>query len=144
MPVLPNAKAEACAQLLAPGGISEAEAYSKAFGGSLKSAYSNATVAMGKHGIRERVKELQAAGAAKFMMIRAEWLESFRRIAGKAESAGDFAAAKGCLREIGLALPGWYAPDKVEVDAPSALGSLFARVSAFRGVLDENGEMVGE
>ncbi len=111
MPALTNTKAEACAQLLAKGGISEHAAYAQAFGVSKRSAEGNASAQMEKHGIRARVAELQAQSADIFSLSRADWLESFARLAKKAEEAGEYAAARSNLREIGLALPGWYAKD---------------------------------
>jgi len=111
MPALTNTKAEACAQLLAKGGISEHAAYAQAFGVSKRSAEGNASAQMEKHGIRARVAELQALGAETLSLSRAAWLESFARLAKKAEEAGEYAAARSNLREIGLALPGWYATE---------------------------------
>ena len=111
MPALTNTKSEACAQLLAKGGISEHAAYAKAFGVSKRSAEGNASAQMEKHGIRARVAELQAQSAETLSLSRAAWLESFARLAKKAEEAGEYAAARSNLREIGLATPGWYAKD---------------------------------
>lgn len=111
MPALTNTKAEACAQLLAKGGIAEHAAYAKAFGTSKKSAQGNASAAIEKYGIHARVAELQAQAAETFSLSRAAWLESFVRLAKKAEEAGEYAAARSNLREIGLAQPGWYAKD---------------------------------
>jgi hypothetical protein len=110
MPALTNTKAEACAQLLAKGGIAEHAAYAKAFGTSKKSAQGNASAAIEKYGIHARVAELQAQAAETFSLSRATWLESLARIAKKAEAEKDYTAARGCLREIGLAMPKWYAP----------------------------------
>ena len=110
MPVLANTKAEACAQLLAKGALSDCAAYAQAFGASKKSAQGNASAAIEKYGIRARVAELQAQAAETFSLNRASWLESLARIAKKAEDEKDYAAARGCLREIGLAMPKWYAP----------------------------------
>ena len=99
MPVLTNTKAEA------KGGISEHAAYAAAFGVSKRSDEGNASAQTEKHGIRARAAELQAQAAKTFSLSRAAWLESFARIAKKAEEAGDYTAARGCLREIGLAMP---------------------------------------
>lgn len=61
--------------------------------------------------IKARIKELHQAPVDEFTMSRVEWLESFRRIAVKAEKAGDFAAARASLREIGLATATFYNPN---------------------------------
>lgn len=61
--------------------------------------------------IKARIKELQQAPVDEFTMSRTEWLESYKRIAQKAERTGDFAAARACLREIGLATKSFYNPD---------------------------------
>lgn len=127
MPVLKNKKAEACAQLLAKGGIAEHAAYAAAFGVSKRSAEGNASAQMEKHGIRARVAELQTQAAETFSLSRATWLESLARIAKKAEEAGDYAAARGSLREIGLAMPKWYAPsgtDGLATDAAELIKRL--------------------
>ncbi|MFZ4764345.1 MAG: hypothetical protein ACOYMN_05280, partial [Roseimicrobium sp.] len=51
-----------------------------------------------------------------FDFSRERWLARLLGIADKAEAAQDFVAARGCLREIGLAMPGWYSPEKQERD----------------------------
>ena len=128
MPVLKNTNAEACAQLLAKGGISEPSAYAAAIGGSKRSTEGNASAQMEKHGIRARAAELQAQAAETFRLSRTAWLESFARIAKKAEEAGDYAATRGSLREIGLAMPKWDAPtgtDGSGTDAAALITRLF-------------------
>lgn len=57
---------------------------------------------------------LATKAAEEFTMTRAQWLEELREIGQEARQAGDFAAAKGCLAEIGKACPGFYAPAQVE------------------------------
>lgn len=68
-----------------------------------------------------RITELKVAlednAAFRFNLTRERWLQMFLNIAKKARKAGDYSAAKGCLREIGLAMPGWYTPVQVEVSA---------------------------
>ncbi|MHB1080335.1 MAG: hypothetical protein ACYC67_13085 [Prosthecobacter sp.] len=123
MSALTNTKAEACAQLLAKGGISEHAAYAQAFGVSKRSAEGNASAQMEKHGIRARVAELQAQGAETLSLSHAAWLESFVRLAKKAEEAGEYAAARSNLREIGLAQPGWYAKDGSKESADTDLAT---------------------
>jgi len=111
MPVLKNARHERFAVALAAGkaqGAAYAEAGYKPDDGAASRLSGNVK-------IQERVAELLRG----FAMTKLEWLQSFARIAVKAEKKGDFQAAKGALREIGLAMPGWYAPEelggKVEV-----------------------------
>jgi phage terminase small subunit len=82
--------------------------------------------------IQAEITRLRAKVEAKFTMTQAQWLERLLSVADKAELAADFASTKGCLREIGLAMPGWYAAGKVSVSAEgdlmeslaSALGSI--------------------
>jgi hypothetical protein len=44
----------------------------------------------------------------EFALSRAAWLGRLLRLADVAEAAGDYSAARGCLREIGQAMPQWY------------------------------------
>jgi hypothetical protein len=48
-----------------------------------------------KHGIKERIAETRTEMERKFSISREEWLDSFLRLSRKAETAGDFTAAKG-------------------------------------------------
>ena len=61
-----------------------------------------------------RISELRAASAAvaerEFDLTRSAWLARLLGLADKAEQAGDYSAARGCLREIGQAMPEWYKP----------------------------------
>jgi hypothetical protein len=95
--------------------MSAVAAYVKAYNCSIENAESNASRLRENEGVSARITELQEAGAEFVSLSRGEWLESFVRISVKAEKAKDFAAAKGALRELGLAIPGWYAPEKSEV-----------------------------
>lgn len=67
------------------------------------------------------IERLREVVEGEFKMSRVEWLEGFMRIAKKAEQTGDLQAAKGCFREIGLAMPGWYAPDKVKIEGDAVI-----------------------
>jgi hypothetical protein len=118
MPVLKNVRHEKLAHGIAAGMTADA-AYAAA---GFKPDRGNAARLTANDSVRSRVEELQAEAEAEFVMSRTEWLESFARLARKSEEARDYSAAKGCLREIGLALPQWYAPQKSEmkVDARPA------------------------
>ncbi len=45
-----------------------------------------------------------------FDLTRSAWQARLLALAGKAEAAGDYSAARGCLLEIGQAMPQWYQP----------------------------------
>lgn len=111
MPVLKNARHEKFAHGIAAGMTADA-AYAAA---GFKPDRGNAARLTANDSVRSRVEELQAEAEAEFVMSRTEWLESFARLARKSEDARDYSAAKGCLREIGLALPQWYAPQRSEM-----------------------------
>jgi hypothetical protein len=111
MPVLRNARHESFARKIAAGMTRDA-AYGSA---GFKRDRGHAARLAANGSIAARVGELQRKAESKFEMSRMEWLEGFARLARKAEKARDFSAAKACLREIGLALPQWYAPQKAEV-----------------------------
>ncbi len=131
MPALRSTKAEACAQLLAKGdGMSEYAAYRKAYGATEKSAKANASRAMEKDGIRARVAEIQENAAEKFGLSRVKWLEMFLENAKKGQKLDDLAASNGALREIGKAIPGWYASEKVDVTVYEAPETVLARALA--------------
>lgn len=113
MPVLKNSKHERFAQMVA-GGKSATAAYRKVYGATQRVAEGNACRVMENDGVSARVEELKKKVEAEFAMTRLEWLESFARLAKKAERSKDYSAARGCLREIGLAMARWYAPEKHE------------------------------
>ncbi|MDB6140214.1 MAG: hypothetical protein JWO94_3286 [Verrucomicrobiaceae bacterium] len=50
--------------------------------------------------------------AERFTLSREAWLETLRRMALAAEKEQDWTAARGCLREIGLAMGDWYRADE--------------------------------
>ena len=112
MPLL-NARHERFAQAWAANNQNQAECARQA-GYSERSARKQGCILVTYPDIRARRDYLATKAAEGFVMDRQQWLESFRRIATKAEQANDFAAAKGCLAEIGKACPGFYAP--VETD----------------------------
>jgi hypothetical protein len=109
-----SAKHEAFATLCSTGlaaGAAYAKVYSKA---ARSTAETEGPALLRKPQVKARVAELQAEVAQEFKMTRAEWLSSLARVAKSAEVAGEYAAVRGCLREIGLAMPGWYCPQKQE------------------------------
>lgn len=116
MAALKNSKHEAFARAVAAG-ASAVDAYQQAYPGAKRtSANVEGSRLLAKPSIRERVEELKGKAAEKFAMTRAKWLDSLARLAVKAELTGDIGAACRCLREIGLAMPGWYSPEKQEHD----------------------------
>jgi phage terminase small subunit len=66
--------------------------------------------------VASKVDELQKKVEKEFSMTRAEWLERFKSLADNSEMVGELAVTKACLREIGLAMPGWYAPAGVKLE----------------------------
>jgi phage terminase small subunit len=112
MPALKNTRHEAFAQAKAKG-MSSSEAYEKA--GYAKDIAHAARLAS-KGTVKARIEELQAKIETEFVLTRMEWLNELRDIATKAKKDSDYSAARGALREIGLAMPGWYSPEKNEVD----------------------------
>ena len=118
MPTLPAlpAKHEAFA-LLCAGGLAAGAAYARIHPkASAATAETEGPALLRKPQVKGRVVALQAKVEREFTMTRIEWLESLVLIAKKAEAAQNYAAARGCLREIGLAMPGWYSPEKQEHD----------------------------
>lgn len=117
MPMLPNKRRELFAQSVVSG-MSAAEAYRKHWPKASKAtAETNGPEVARDTQVKLRISELRELVGRKvdeeFPMTRVEWLKSFARIADKAEDAQDFSAAKGCLREIGLAIKDWYAPEEI-------------------------------
>ena len=123
MPSLKNPRHEAFAQAVSKG-TKGAAAYRKHVSGgkcSDRTAEVAASVLL-KEGteVALRVAELKQRSSdvaeRHFDFSRERWLARLLGIAEKAEAAHDFAAARGCLREIGLAMPGWYSPEKQRHD----------------------------
>jgi hypothetical protein len=115
MPVLKNSRHERFCQAVASG-MTAVAAYMKAYSCSIENAECNASRLRDSEGVAERIAEIMEAGAEFVSLNRGEWLESFVRIAGKAEKSKDFSAARASLRELGLAMPGWYAPEESKVN----------------------------
>jgi phage terminase small subunit len=124
---LPNAKHERFAQEWAKNPQNQSECARNA-GYSEKSARFRACALATNANIKARRDWLATKAAEGFVMDRRQWLESLSRIAEKAEAANDFAAAKGCLAEIGKACPGFYAP--VETDGKLEITIVQAPVEA--------------
>lgn len=102
-----------CERIVA--GDSNTAAYLAAYPKSSKAAAtSSASTLLTVPNILEEIDRLKKLAENAFTMTRLEWLNSFARLAKAAEDGGDFAAAKGCLREIGLAMPGWYEPEQID------------------------------
>lgn len=112
MPALKNTRHESFAQSKAKR-ISSREAYVAA-GYDQDDGHASRLASNGK--VLARIEELQAKVEAEFVLTRTEWLNELYDIAKKAKKDSDYSAARGALREIGLAMPGWYSPDKTEVD----------------------------
>lgn len=123
MPALLNPRYEAFA-LAVSKGMKGAAAYRKHVSGGKcndRTAEVNASVLLKESTeVALRVAELRRrtsdVAAKHFDFERERWLGRLLGIADKAEAAHDFAAATRCLREIGLAMPGWYSPEKQEHD----------------------------
>ncbi len=119
---LDNPRHEAFAHAVAMNECSGAEAYRRHVSGGKCSegtaAVSACNMLKAGSNVALRVEAIRAATAKiaekKFALSREKWLARFIAIADKAEEAGDYAAAKGCLREIGLATPDFYTPTKVD------------------------------
>lgn len=98
-------------------GLNQTEAYRAAYpDSSPASAMSNAPRLMGNDEIQDEVARLRKSVEKEFSMSRAEWLERFKSLADNSEMVGELAVTKACLREIGLAMPGWYAPAGVKLE----------------------------
>jgi len=65
---------------------------------------------LAKVSVREEITRLQVKVEDAFVLTRVEWLNRLLAVADKAEVKEDFSAAKGALREIGLANKAWYSP----------------------------------
>ncbi len=93
----------------AAAGLAAGDAYGRVYPKASKATReTDGPAPLRKAQVKSRVAELQAKVEKEFGMTRVEWLESLARVAKKAEDAEDFSASRGCLREIGLAMPGWY------------------------------------
>jgi len=98
-------------------GLNQTEAYRAAYpDASEDSARGNAPRLITNDDIKAEIARLRQGIAKEFSMTRAEWLEQFKQLAGKAEDVGELAVTRACLREIGLAMPGWYAPAGVKLE----------------------------
>ena len=122
-----SAKHEAFA-VLCSNGLAAGAAYARIYPKSSKAtAETDGPALLRKAQVKARVVELQAKVEKEFTLTRIDWLESLLRIAKKAEETEDFSASRGCLREIGLAMPGWYKPVENNVTVPG-LDELLASI----------------
>ncbi len=71
--------------------------------------------------ITAEIARLREKIAQKFALTQVQWLNRLLRVADKAEADADYAATRSCLREIGLAMPGWYSPSGVKVESDSVI-----------------------
>jgi hypothetical protein len=120
---LKNPKHEAFAQAVASGSSGAAAYRDHVSGGKCSSGTGEVAASrLLKDGskVALRIAELRAKAGQiadqRFSVRRESWLARLLGIADKAEAAHDFAAATRCLREIGLAMPGWYSPEKQQHD----------------------------
>jgi phage terminase small subunit len=96
-------------------GLNQTQAYLAAYPKSSEAAARrSASVHMTNPDILAEIVRLEEKAESRFLMTREQWLQEFKEIGEEARSAGDFSAAKGCLREIGLAMPKWYQPAEVD------------------------------
>ena len=99
------------------GGMNGTAAYRAAYPeANYNSARTRGAALFANVDIVSEIERLRSAVEAEFKLTKVQWLEWLRSVASKAEADGDYAATKGCLREIGLAM-GWYAPSKLKVEA---------------------------
>lgn len=120
--------------LLCSGGTAAGAAYALIYPKASKAtAETEGPALLRKPQVKARVTQLQINVEKEFTLTRVDWLESLLRVAKKAEDAGDFSASRGCLREIGQAMPDWYSPEKKEVmvsghpDIEEAIDRMFAK-----------------
>ena len=124
MAILTNRKREAFAQAVAENECSRAEAYrrhvSRGNCSDRTAEVAASELLRPDSEVALRVSELRAASSVvaerDFGLSRSAWLARLLALADKAEAAGDYSAARGCLREIGQAMPEWYRP--AAEDAP--------------------------
>ena len=136
--MLTNPRHEAFAQAMATmDGTPADECYRRHVSnrGTRKTSQEGASRLLADRKIAARIKALKGAvervADEQFGLTRASWLGHFLAVASKAENSGNFSAAVRSLREIGLAMPGWYAPQEVDAslsyEPPEAV---FARARA--------------
>jgi phage terminase small subunit len=96
-------------------GLNQTQAYLAAYPDSSdEAARRSAARLMTNVDVITEIARLGEKIESEFLMTREQWLQEFKEIGEEARSAGDFSAAKGCLREIGLAMPKWYQPAEVD------------------------------
>jgi hypothetical protein len=131
-----SAKHEAFAVLCA-GGRAAGAAYAEVYPNASKAtAETEGPALLRKPQVKARVAELQREVEKQFTLTRGEWLHSFLRLAKKAEDAGEYAAARGSLREIGLAMPGWYDAQK---EGDDTIGASSEVMDAVRSLFNRSG-----
>ena len=127
MPVLKNAKHEAFAQAVALG-VPASQAYVEHVSRDGKCTERTAEVEGSKLANRPdlvlRIAELRKGVSEsvekKFELTKSKWLDRLGGIAEKAETAEDYSAATGALREIGKA-SAYYEPESVNVNVTGSI-----------------------
>lgn len=133
--MLTNPKHEAFAKAVASG-KSGAEAYrvhvsegdcsnATAEVNSSKLLKDGTKVALRVSQLREKIEK---KAEAKFDLTREKWLEMLLENAKEAKVLGEIAASTGALKEVGKAMPGWYAAEKVEHGISNDLAALIEEV----------------
>ncbi len=139
MPALKNPKYEAFAQAVALG-MPASQAYIECV--SIEKACSDRTAEVTGSKLTKdseislRIAELRKKvgkeADRRFNLTKDRWLDRLEGIAGKAETAEDFSAATGALREIGKA-SAWYAPEEVKHSGSVEIPGLSEAIAATFG-----------
>ena len=127
MPVLKNAKHEAFAQAVALG-MPASQAYVEHVSrdGKCSAGTAEVTGSRLQHDskVSLRIAELRKGVSEtvekKFELTKSKWLDRLGGIAEKAETAEDYSAATGALREIGKA-SAYYEPESVNVNVSGSI-----------------------
>lgn len=119
--MLPNPRHERFAEAYVRSG-NAAESWRIATGRT-KDADVHGAEFMGKHGIRERITEIRAEMEQGFKMNREEWLQRLKANADESRAAKDRTAERQALREIGLAMAAWYAPERKEAAVTTTIST---------------------
>lgn len=138
--MLKNPRHERFAQAYARFG-NAAAAWREA-GGKGKNADVHGPAWMGKDGIAQRITEIRAMMEQKFEMDRETWLTRLLENADKCRNAGALACERQALREIGQAMPGWYAEGRQEIRVKSSPSTAAADLMCSPAALDALANMI--